>query len=199
LIWAKRVGGAAMTDPRVVPFPDGTFAIAGGFAGEATLGAGEARETHLGSTGSYDIFLARYASNGLLLWATQAGSVGTTWDWAYAGGMSALPDGGLLLVGGYPTEITFPNTGAPAVTLYGAGDAQMFVAKYNAGGRAEWAFDAEGTGYQGLASVAAHSDGTFAVAGWINSSAYFEDEAGVTNLVHANGSTDNAVVAKFFW
>ena len=42
------------------------------FAGTATFGAGEANETVLTAAGGPDVFVAKYARDGTLLWATSA-------------------------------------------------------------------------------------------------------------------------------
>ena len=47
--------------------------VTGFFADSATFGAGEVNETTLTSPGSPDIFLAKYNTDGLLLWVKQAG------------------------------------------------------------------------------------------------------------------------------
>ena len=56
------------TDPR------GNSYVTGSFIGTATFGAGEANETVLSSRlATADIFVAKYARDGTLLWATSAG------------------------------------------------------------------------------------------------------------------------------
>ena len=78
LAWAKRAGGTEWETCRgITSLSDGSSVIAGGFAGAATFGEGEANETTLTAAGSVegslDVFIARYGADGTLLWAKQAG------------------------------------------------------------------------------------------------------------------------------
>lgn len=62
--------------------PDGSAIVTGFFGhtdsglhlgGSATFGDGEPNETTFTSDGSDDVFLAKYASDGMLVWAKRAG------------------------------------------------------------------------------------------------------------------------------
>ena len=63
----RRRASSIATDPR------GNSYVTGFFSGTATFGAGEANETVLSAAGVEDMFVAKYAPNGTLLWATSAG------------------------------------------------------------------------------------------------------------------------------
>jgi hypothetical protein len=79
--WVRQMSGTS-TD-RVGAISNdtsGNIFVAGYFANNLVLGTGTAKVT-LRTFGSYDIFLAKYASNGVLIWAKQIGS--TNVDYAY--------------------------------------------------------------------------------------------------------------------
>ena len=74
LDWARSAGGTGgdagediVTDRR------GNSYATGLFSRTARFGAGEANETELTSAGGQDIFVAKYARDGALLWARSAG------------------------------------------------------------------------------------------------------------------------------
>ena len=74
LLWATSAGGAerrrGASASRRTPRQQLRDRL---FLGTATFGAGEANETVLSSAGSADMFVAKYAPDGTLLWATSAG------------------------------------------------------------------------------------------------------------------------------
>ena len=74
LLWAKREGGASSDAGfRIAVDGSGISYVTGLFQGATTFGPGEANQTTLSSVGTDDIFVARYDSNGALLWAKRAG------------------------------------------------------------------------------------------------------------------------------
>jgi hypothetical protein len=69
LLWAKGAGGASADKGKSISaHVDGTSVVTGEFSGTATFGA-----QVLTSAGGSDIFVARYAADGSLLWVKQAG------------------------------------------------------------------------------------------------------------------------------
>ena len=81
LEWSKRAGGTG-NDYGVgcTLLSDNTVVITGWIRDLATFGQGESNETVLTSAGSDDIFIARYNSDGLLLWAKRAGGETSYYD-----------------------------------------------------------------------------------------------------------------------
>lgn len=77
LVWAKSTSGAAASTcaaRSVAVGEDGSLFAAGYLqSGTVRFGPGEASETALTPYGSMDIFLARYAPDGQLVWAKRAG------------------------------------------------------------------------------------------------------------------------------
>jgi Beta-propeller repeat len=101
LEWAKRAGGGAIgSDDQgrsIAVDGSGNSYVTGDFAGSATFGAGELNQTILVSAASSDIFVAKYDSNGFLVWAKRAGGT----SGSDQGRRIALDDSGNSYVTGF--------------------------------------------------------------------------------------------------
>ena len=77
LDWVRQAGGTHQNQDDqgqgIAVDGQGNSYVTGLFAGMATFGPGEPNETTLKSAGFADIFVAKYASDGILLWVKQAG------------------------------------------------------------------------------------------------------------------------------
>lgn len=120
--------------------PGGDPVVAGCFFNHAVFGEGEPNETVLHAVGMSDVFLARYNSQGELLWVVSGG--GANFD--YISGMKVLPDGRVVVVGslwgpsdgqailnnGMPDELSLPLRGDNAfVAMYDCEDGSLEWAK----------------------------------------------------------------------
>jgi hypothetical protein len=193
LLWAKDLGFSCrpMLLPKVVAAPDGGFAISGGFAGTGVLGAGEPNETIIGPTtgDDFDVVVARYDDDGMLLWARQV--VGETEDWGsiqrypqYT--MAFLDSGELAVVGIYKGAPVFGLGEPHETTLPSEYDYQIFIALHYPNGNLAWVIDQGGPSNNDAAmSVASYGDGTFFVGGSFGGTATFgtspEDEKTMTS------------------
>src|SRR5207245_2344196 len=75
LIWAKRAGGSGDDDGFGIGVDAlGNSYVTGQFFGSATFGPGEVNQTILtAAASSTEAFVAKYASNGSLVWVKRAG------------------------------------------------------------------------------------------------------------------------------
>ncbi|MCX6646528.1 MAG: hypothetical protein NTY09_09245, partial [bacterium] len=74
LIWARSDGGFQYTNSYgITSLSDDTIVVTGGFDHTPTFGEGEPNKTVLESAGYWDIFVAGYSPDGMLLWVRQAG------------------------------------------------------------------------------------------------------------------------------
>jgi uncharacterized delta-60 repeat protein len=189
LVWAKRAGGASQDYGRdVAVLTDGSIAVVGWFEGTATFGQGESNETLLTSAGNWDIFVARYYSDGTLAWAKGAGSTGTD----EGQGIAVLSDGSVALTGYFTGTATFGQGDANETSLISAEYEDIFVACYNADGTLAWAKRAGGTSlYDEGEALVALSDGSLVVTGAFGGTATFgEGEANETDLTAGATATD---------
>lgn len=183
LIWVKKAGGEG-TDQSfsISALSDGTSVITGQFCGTATFGEGEVGETTITGVGDFDIFVARYAEDGTVLWATQAGAGG--WAVDHGKSISALPDGSSLVTGDFEETATFGEGEANETVLTAAaefGRSDIFVARYATDGSLSWARRAGGGYIDSGYSIDTYSDGSSVVTGIFSGNATFgSGEAGET-------------------
>jgi len=130
--------------------------------------------------GGYDIFLAKYDSEGKLLWVKTSGGAG----YDYGHGAAVDADGNCLIAGGAAGEVTFDQ-----IKLPNENGGHMFGAKYSPDGKVLWARVAEGKGSGSAHGIAVDGKGN----------AYLGGMAGGTQTIggkklSAPGSQDLAVV-----
>jgi hypothetical protein len=190
--WAKQAGGAgASTIARgLAGTLDGGAVAVGSYSGAvATFGPNETNATTLAVLGGQDIFVARYAADGSLLWAKRAG--GGDDDEALA--VATLPprvNNGIAVVTGYfnGTAVFGPDDTMIALSALGAADA-AFVAQFDLDGTLHWAVRAGGTGATRGHGAAGFPDGTSAVTGFFNGTATFgPDGPAPVTLTSAGGA-----------
>jgi hypothetical protein len=194
LLWVKQAGDYALglgitVDGAGNSYVTGIFGGTGGFRGTATFGVGEANQTVLNSAGNGDMFVAKYDSDGALLWARRAG--GTEGDGA--SGIAVDGAGNSYVVGAFGGAATFGPEEPNQTTLFSAGQSDMFVAKYDSAGMLLWATRSggpEGDSGDGIAMDGARN---VYVTGSFSGTALFGTEA-IQVLVTSAGSEDVFVV-----
>jgi hypothetical protein len=135
--------------------------------------------------GDNDILLAKYDLNGNLLWARTEGghysekSLGVTYD----------NSGNVYMCGYYKDTCTFGGT----TTIYGSGDSDMFIAKYDADGNFQWVRKAGGSGRDEMKNIKCDASGNVYVCGFYSNGAVF----GSQTYSVSSGSYYDAFVAKY--
>ncbi len=116
----------------------------------------------LTNTGSTDVFLVKYDSNGNVLWAKSA--VGNYIDYPWS--VCTDPSGNVIITGGYSSPtITF---GTYTLTNLSAGAYNIFIVKYDTNGNVLWA-KSEGSTSEAATSVCTNTTGEIFVTGWFGS------------------------------
>jgi hypothetical protein len=124
--WAVRAGGTGTDDGQDITADSlGNVYITGQFTGTATFGAFD-----LISAGSQDIFVAKYDTSGTVLWAKRAG--GTSFESGL--GLASDRDGNVVVTGFFRDSFMYGST-----QLTSAGNADIFVARYDPAGNVLWA------------------------------------------------------------
>jgi uncharacterized delta-60 repeat protein len=125
LLWAKRVGGSDYDYSRGITSLSGnSTVITGIFYGTVIFGAGEINETSLTSVGNYNLFTARYTSDGSLVWAKNSGS-----GYCLAYGITSLSDNRTAVTGYFYDTCTF-GLGEPNETeLVAVANSDFFIAQ----------------------------------------------------------------------
>jgi len=173
LAWAKRAGGASGYDGGrgITMLSDNSTVVTGLFFESATFGPGEPNQTALTSDGGYDIFIARYNTDGTLAWAKRAG--GGDSDAGF--GITTLSDNSTVVTGYFYDSATF-GPGEPNQTvLTSAGYFDIFIARYNPDGTLAWAKRAGGGSSENDLGngITALSDNSTVVTGYFYDSATF--------------------------
>jgi len=139
LAWAERAGGNTTDDGMGVAVDaDGNVFVTGYFRTTATFGAGEPNPTQLTALGQ-DVFVAKYAPGGGLIWVRQARSEAA---WGTSIGVDAA--GNCYVFGYFGPTITFAQ-GLPEQVTFNALANDLFLAKYDRDGNFVWAKQAGGS------------------------------------------------------
>lgn len=189
LVWAVPAGGAFVEDVGNLALDDaGNVFVSGHFFGTARFGEGGPNETALTSAGAFDIFVAKYDSDGTLQWVTQVGGslVNVLADMAVDG------EGNLVLGGGFYGTATF----AGGVDLQSGADWTFFVAKYAPDGTLQWARDVAASRWDDLELVAADADGNVVVSGSLYGRAVFDGGEASGTVLNSAGRYD-VFLAKY--
>lgn len=128
LVWARNAGGSGYDyGHSLVVASDGVAYVTGTFEKEADF-----NQITLASRGQSDLFLAKYDSNGDVVWATQAG--GASQDGT--GVLAIDPEGGVLLSGSFRGTAT---VGTNVIAALASGfDQDVFIARYDGFGNVRW-------------------------------------------------------------
>lgn len=128
LAWARTAGGSGYDyGHSLVVASDGTAYVTGTFEKEADFS-----QLKLASRGQNDLFLAKYNSDGEVVWAAQAGGASQEGT----GILAIDPEGGVLLSGSFRGTAT---VGTNVVTaLASAFDQDVFLARYDGFGNVRW-------------------------------------------------------------
>lgn len=153
----------------------GNVYITGSFYSTATFGA-----TTLTSSGGSDIFLAKYNSLGILIWAQKAGGVS---DNEIGSDIVTDTEGNVYITGRFYGTASF---GSINLTVPGAGS-NLFLAKYNNNGTIQWANQQAGS--LGVEKIAVDANGNTYLTGYLYGTATF----GNTTLL-SSGNDDMFLV-----
>ena len=158
VLWAKSAGGTDEDyENSIAVNASGNIFMAGGFR-SPTITFGSYTLTNVGNC---DIFLAKYDTNGTVLWAKSAGGTGDDDAYSVAVDVSGNP-----YVAGL---FNSPTLAFGSTTLTNVGNYDMFLAKYDANGKVLWAKSAGGAGDDESYSVAVDASGNPFVAGYYKS------------------------------
>lgn len=142
VLWAKAITGNFMVSAYdVATDPKGDIFVIGYFGHHNIGGHVIFDEVQLESSGGRDIFVAKYDSEGKLLWARRAGASGTGPSGGYDYATHVAPDnqGGCLVTGWFQGEAQFDS-----FKLTSSGGRDIFLAKYSETGEVLWAVRAGG-------------------------------------------------------
>ncbi len=185
VVWAKNAGGTAGGEALSCSTDASGNILVTGWFGGSSISFGTDTLTN---TGIWDMFIVKYDSNGNVLWAKSAG--GTGYDVAYSCSTDA---GGNIVVTGYfgSSSITF---GTITLTNASAGNADMFIVKYDSTGNVLWAKSGGGINGDYAYSCSTDAGANIIVAGYFSS---FSITLGTITLANASVGSPDIFIVKY--
>ncbi len=181
LDWVRRIPGEWNDSALAVASGPDTGTLTGYFSESVTFAAGEANAVTLTAEDRYEMYLARYTTDGELSWVREAGGPGDDY------GVAVAMDDDIIVTGIFEETLVF-GEGGPTLVAEGLQD--VFVARYTADGELVWARQAGGGGADSSQGIAMLPGGGVAIIGDFSGTARFgAGEAGETVLESA-GDTD---------
>lgn len=191
-IWAKSFIGTTVNQ-RIGIATDAAcnIYITGSFEGTVDFDPNAGIDT-LVSNGYSDIFLAKYDQNGNYIWSKNIGGQ----DIDRSNGIALDGSGNLYITGQFRNTVDFdPGIGTASLSAPSSFDADIFLAKYDAGGNYLWARNMGGNGSDLGEALAVSSSGYIYLTGNFMDTADFDPGANTSNLI-ASGLLD-VFVAKY--
>ncbi|MCX6646234.1 MAG: PKD domain-containing protein, partial [bacterium] len=129
LAWVKGAEGSFVNEwgNGITTLSDDSTVVTGGYNISATFGPGDPNQTVLNSAGGYDIFIARYNTDGTIGWAKSAG--GLYLD--EGSGITALSDDSTVITGVFEGSSTFGLGESAQTIVTSVGESDIFIARYN--------------------------------------------------------------------
>ncbi|HEX6426137.1 MAG TPA: SBBP repeat-containing protein, partial [Niastella sp.] len=186
LVFAKGFTNSASlgssTNRGIVLDGAGNRYITGYFNGAVDFDPGAGTQ-NLTSAGSNDIFLAKYDASGNYVWAKGMGGIGFEMGYSLAVDAS----GNSYITGQFTGTVDFdPGSGTQNLTT--TGNADIFLAKYDASGNYMWAQQIGATNNDIGYALAVDASGNSYITGYFNGTVDFDPGAGTQDLI----STGNA-------
>jgi sugar lactone lactonase YvrE len=200
--WSARIASTVFDQSAGIAIDSsGSFYVAGSYySNPLTLynKDGSAFGTTLDNSGFYDVFIAKYDTNGNVQWCARI--TGTEND--QSAGIAVDASGSVYVTGYYasnPLTLYNKDGSAFATTLANSGFNDAFIAKYSTDGNVQWCARITGTGYDQSNGIAVDASGSVYVTGYYYSNPltlYNKDGSAFGTTLTNSGSYD-AFIAKY--
>jgi hypothetical protein len=181
--WVKTAGASTNDSAKFVTTdPQGNVIVTGYFRETVTFASTNLTAANANSDG----YVAKYATNGALIWIRQISGNDTNGDVGY--GVATDASGNILVTGNFSGTASFGGT-----NLVSAGGRDMFLAKFDPSGTVLWATQAGGTNDDIGLHVAVDNSGNSIVTGYFRNLSSF----GSTNLNSGSSNYSDSYVAKY--
>ncbi len=183
VLWAKGIGRAI---PQAVCSDASNNILVTGYFYTPSLALGNTTITNTGGSNTTECFIAKYDAAGNLLWAKSGAGLSSD----YGNSLNTDATGNIWLVGhSLSSSLTL---GATTLT---AGNAHMFIAKYDAAGNVLWAQNSDMT--NGVKSqVRLRSNGNAYISGYATGNSVFGIPGGIGGFIGEFDATGNILWAK---
>jgi hypothetical protein len=191
--WVKSMGGPSLdTGLGTDVDSSGNVFVTGGFNGVADFNAGGSGGT-LTSAGGTDVFLAKFDAGGNFLWAKSMG--GNVDDGG--NGVAVDGSGNVYVIGQFTSATADFNPGGSGGTLTNAGDYDVFLAKYDAGGNFLWVKSMGSNGVDQGEEVAVDASGNVYVTGHFTSAIVDFNPGGSGGTLTNTSANSDIFLAKY--
>lgn len=193
VLWAFRMGSTGADRARSLALDaSGNIYLTGGFSGTVDFDPG-AGTSNLVSVGGEDVFVAKYNSSGAYQWAFNIGS--TNPDRAYSLKLDASNN---VYITGMFSMTMDADPGAGTSNLVSVGGIDAFVAKYDANGNYQWAFQIGGSSTEeGLCLELDLTNNMLYAGGYISSAGVDFDPGAGTASLSTSGTSMDIYLAKY--
>ena len=196
-LWATNIGGP-------YPYSEGTVfrgitvdqsnnACVVGYFGASNVTFGSFTLTNQNTNGPSfieDAFVAKYRSDGTVLWARSAGGLGGSGNFGY--GVATDASNNVFIVGELGS-ITMTIGSTTLTNLGGSYGDDVMILKYDSNGNLLWATNAGGDSYDGASAVCVDREGNICLTGYFYSPIVRFGDFVLTR----HGTSDDRFVAKY--
>lgn len=194
--WVKAIGSTA-TDIAKGIAVDGTgnVHVTGQFGGTADFNPFGSGVATLAKTGLFSCFVAKYGSDGNILWKNRVSPSGFS-DFALGTGIDVDGSGNVYITGSFIGTIGFSLSATDSLTSVGV---DGFFAKYNANGVFQWAKRFGGADEDAVSSIVVDGSGTGVyITGYFkNANANFSNLIGTIDTILINAGNKDIFIAKY--
>jgi hypothetical protein len=185
-IWAKSIGGSAADRGYgiAVDLTGNVFTTGGFSSGSVSFGSNTLTN---GASGTNDIFVAKFDTNGNPVWAKSAG--GSNADQGYSAATDS--SGNVYVTGAFSSSAI--NFGTGALANSSAGTQDLFVIKYNGSGTAVWSARSGGSFDDFGNGIAVSKNNIYVTGGFNSSSIAF----GSNTLTNSSAGTCDILLANY--
>ena len=179
VLWAKSAGGVGLSDEGEslsIDNADNIY-IAGEFKDSASFD-----NIKVYSNGGIDAFIAKYNSDGDVIWVKHGGGKGSD----YAKSIAFVDEDNLYVTGYFDSSATFSG-----IDITGNDFSDIFIAKYNSNGDLQWIREAASPHVDYGSGITANSSGCFVTGKFMGTITF-----GTIDLTSINGSED-IFIAKY--
>jgi hypothetical protein len=204
VLWAARIASTVGDQGfGIATDPSGNVLVTGVYAAALTIynqGPTGTVGTTLSNVGGNDCFVAKYSTDGAVLWAARIAGTTTSSDIGY--GIATDTSGNVFVTGVYAAALTIYNqgpSGTAGTTLSNAGGTDCFVAKYSSAGAVLWAARIASTvGDQGF-GIATDPSGNVLVTGFYQGqlTIYNQGPSGTAGTMLGHVGAGDCFVAKY--
>ena len=187
LQWAKRAGGYSDDFAYGISANDTEVYITGSFNGASNFNTPFATGSNeIFSAGGYDIFIAKFNSNGDFLWAKRGGGVGED-----VSNSIIIELNDIYITGSFRNTANFNNPSMIGTNqITSSGNTDIFIAKFNSSGDFLWAKRAGGSGADESSGIGVNGNEVYITGSFRNTANFNTPSVFGFNEIISEGGTD---------